>query len=84
MLSVGCGGPSHQAVNQIFARAGCKLTGLDAQDYNVVYFQHAFQAPSLLANAMRIPLKDGLFDGVILTDVLEHLHDPLAGLEDIH
>lgn len=84
VLSVGCGGPSHQDVNRVFAGAGCRLTGLDTQDYNVVFFQHAFQAPALLANAMRIPLKDALYDGVVLTDVLEHLHDPLAGLRETH
>jgi 2-polyprenyl-3-methyl-5-hydroxy-6-metoxy-1,4-benzoquinol methylase len=84
LLSVGCGGPSHQAVNRVFVARGCSLTGVDAQDYNVVYFGHAFRASAILANAMRLPLAEELFDGVILTDVLEHLHDPLAGLKEIH
>lgn len=84
VLCLGCGGPSHQDINRVFADAGCTLVGVDTQDFNTVSFHHLFQSNAILANAMRLPLKKNLFDCVVFTDVLEHLHDPLAGLKEIH
>jgi SAM-dependent methyltransferase/uncharacterized protein YbaR (Trm112 family) len=83
VLCLGCGGPTHQEVNRFFQAKGCDLLGVDTQDFNTLAFRKLFEADSILANAMRLPLADDLFDAVVFTDVLEHLHDPLAGLKEI-
>lgn len=84
VLCLGSGGLTHQSVNRVFYELGCRLTGVDAQDFNPLAFQQLFQTDAILANAMAVPVRDGQFDCVVFTDVLEHLHDPLAGLKEIH
>jgi SAM-dependent methyltransferase len=84
VLCLGCGGPTHQEANRFFQAKGCELLGIDTQDFNTLAFRKLFDADAILANAMQIPLVDDLFDAVVFTDVLEHLHDPLAGLKEIH
>jgi len=84
ILCLGCGGITHQEVNRFFEEHGCRLIGLDTQDFNVLAFRKLFNSDAILANAMRIPLATDSFDYVVFTDVLEHLHDPLAGLMEIY
>ena len=83
VLCLGCGGPDHQEINRVFEQMGGQLVGLDTQDFNVAAFAHLFQSPAVLGNAMRLPFADRQFAVVVFTDVLEHLHDPLAGLKEI-
>lgn len=39
--------------------------------------------PMVIGSAMELPFKEGLFDGVICTEVLEHLPEPQACLREI-
>jgi SAM-dependent methyltransferase len=41
-------------------------------------------APDIMAPANRIPVEDAVFDGILCTDVLEHVAEPLSVLQEFH
>ncbi len=40
-------------------------------------------ASLLVADAVRLPVRDGAFDLVVACEVLEHLHDPVAAIDEL-
>jgi len=83
VLDVGCGGGF---ITHSLSAAGFQATGVDysslalmaavAQDHTVRGGQYS------VADAHRLPFADGKFDGVVLSEVLEHVEDPASVLEE--
>lgn len=83
-LDIGCGGGIS---TEALARRGYKMTGVDLSEPSLdVARQHALESgleiSYLHGSAYKHPFPPSSFDGIIMSDVLEHLHDlPLAILE---
>jgi SAM-dependent methyltransferase len=80
VLHIGCGGECNQAIPIEYKKAGFVNFGVDAVRSYVKEFSAYGEAH--LANASALPYADGLFDVVNFTDILEHLFDPLKGLQE--
>jgi SAM-dependent methyltransferase len=88
VLDIGCGagGPSLALV----ARAGCRLTGLDAEAAGIAHARAHASARGLADRAMftqldcagRLPFADGSFDAVLCIDAICHLPDRVATLSE--
>jgi SAM-dependent methyltransferase len=76
VLDVGCSG------RRLASRlpSGCTYTGLDYPDTATAMYR---TRPDVFADACRLPFADGIFDAVVLKDVLEHIADPDAALAEI-
>lgn len=83
MLDVGCGDGRHIAAA---ARRGCFAVGVD---YDASELRKARARLGLLpvdlivADASRLPFRDGAFDAVICTETLEHLPDDRGAMREI-
>jgi SAM-dependent methyltransferase len=80
VLHVGCGGECNEAIPQEYQKAGFVNYGVDAVRSYVKEFNAFGEAH--LANASALPYADGVFDVVNFTDIIEHLFDPLRGLQE--
>jgi 2-polyprenyl-3-methyl-5-hydroxy-6-metoxy-1,4-benzoquinol methylase len=80
VLHVGCGGRCNDGIPIEYAAAGFENHGVDAVRSYVEEFLD--QGHAQLANALALPYPDACFDVVNYTDILEHLFDPLGGLEE--
>lgn len=79
-LHVGCGGELLHGTSIPYFDKGYNLLGLDiSEDYLKEYIK-IFNSEGVLANSMLLPFKNGIFDIVNFTDILEHLHHPYLGL----
>ncbi|KAF4656611.1 Hexaprenyldihydroxybenzoate methyltransferase, mitochondrial [Perkinsus chesapeaki] len=67
---------------------GYNITGIDISEASVQQArQHGQHLPNLhhqVGSAYEIPFEDSSFDGVIISDVLEHLLDLRLALSEIH
>jgi 2-polyprenyl-6-hydroxyphenyl methylase/3-demethylubiquinone-9 3-methyltransferase len=86
VLDLGCGGG---LVSEAVAAHGFQVTGMDISKKSVeVATTHArIHAPGniyLHGSIFDIPFPDNSADAVIVSDVLEHLHDVLAALAEVH
>lgn len=77
VLDLGCGGG---LLAEEFARAGCRVTGIDPAEPSLrVAREHAHQAGLTIdyrvGTGEMLPLEDGSFDIVYCCDVLEHVRD---------
>jgi SAM-dependent methyltransferase len=84
MLNLGCGEGDLDAVLAAYAQA------LDCCDVNEADVEHARRINGDLRNvryrvedAARLPYPDGAFDVVVSTDVIEHVDDPQAMLNEV-
>src|SRR5258708_11471014 len=75
-------------LNMIRAVSGCKLVGLELDDdvirkayRNVGKFPDVFLTQ---ANIYQQPYPDNYFDGVILSEILEHIEDDVRGLREVY
>ena len=58
---------------------------IERYDFRVVYADFSTaKRPDVQADAAYIPFKEGCFDAVICSELLEHVLDPLAVLREIH
>jgi SAM-dependent methyltransferase len=80
VLHIGCGGECNEAIPKEYQKAGFVNFGVDAVRSYVKEFSAYGEAH--LANASALPYADGVFDVVNFTDILEHLFDPLKGLQE--
>lgn len=74
LLDVGCGLKPFQPM---FAPYVSEHVGVDHPDS-----PHALTSVDVLATAYEIPLPDGSFDTVLMSEVLEHLETPQAALSE--
>ena len=95
VLDVGCGTGRH--THGMYAALPCHVVGLDRDFTNVSttlqgFYDYPVPRPvgqkshfTLMAgNAYRLPFKDGCFDTVVCSEVLEHLDDYTRALREIH
>ncbi|MBA2317098.1 MAG: methyltransferase domain-containing protein [Euzebyales bacterium] len=81
VLEVGCG--EGEIARRLHARWG-DVTGLDLPDAGLRADWHTVDGPRFLhADAQRLPFDDDTFDVVVSVEVLEHLVDAQAGLDEI-
>ena len=80
VLHVGCSGYAKRAIPLMYSNAGYKNWGVDVVRSYVREFLEYGEAH--LANATALPFADETFDIVNFTDILEHLFDPLKGLQE--
>jgi len=83
VLDVGCGDGRHIAEA---ARRGCFAVGVD---YDASELRKArgrlgsLRVDLLVADATRLPFRDGAFDAAICTETLEHLPDDVGAISEI-
>jgi 2-polyprenyl-6-hydroxyphenyl methylase / 3-demethylubiquinone-9 3-methyltransferase len=88
VLDVGCGGG---LVSEELAVMGFSVTGIDISEKSIDSARkHASRSEVHLdlkyefGDAMNLPYPDASFDGVVVSDVLEHLHDLPRAIAEIH
>lgn len=74
LLDIGCG---LKPFRPLFAPYVDEHVGVDHPDS-----PHALSSVDVLATAYEIPLPDGSFDTVLMSEVLEHLEEPQAALSE--
>ncbi len=79
ILDVGCGtGETMAFVKKNFQ--GWKVWGLDASPEAVNYTKRRGFPEAILAKADKLPVKSNEIDAILLLDVIEHLHRPVASV----
>ncbi len=76
-LEIGC---SHGGFVALLGWAGFDAQGLELSPWVVEYARRTFDVPVLLGPLEAQDLDAGSLDLIVLMDVLEHLHDPVATL----
>ncbi len=82
-LNVGCG--EGQMISRLF-QSGLryKMTAMDIDPDRIAFaHQHNPLCDYVRADIFHLPFKSGAFDYVIATEILEHLSDPSAALEEV-
>jgi len=85
-LDIGCGGG---ILSEEIARRGFDVTGIDFSPSSIeAAKQHAAKmnltnVKYIVGNAYSLPFEDESFDGVIMSDVLEHIHDLQKAIKEI-
>ena len=80
ILDIGCGAGS---VSGELVQRGHLVYGLDVMEEAVRRATQRGLIARVYDANQRLPLKDGYFDCVLALDILEHLFDPLAALQEI-
>ncbi len=80
LLDVGCGTGGFL---RAMAQAGWEVWGLEPSPRAAEVAGKISGAPVLVARLEEADLPTGFFDVITLWDVVEHLHDPRAGLEQV-
>ena len=73
-----------RAINRLFPE--CRMVGVDG-DPRALAFAQAHVGPGtdlVRCDILQLPFSEASFDAVILSEVLEHLVDDLAGLRQVH
>lgn len=84
VLDIGCGqGLQLAAVQKL--RPGAKLYGMDISPKLVSLAQKNVPGGTIaVGDADELAYEDGMFDTVLMTEVLEHLGDPVLALKQVH
>lgn len=77
VLNVGCG------FGRELLRLPASTVGVDIQKTLLRTAKRVSKREVLLADAHHLPFRDGVFDGVAITEVIEHLHSPPQALSEI-
>jgi 2-polyprenyl-6-hydroxyphenyl methylase/3-demethylubiquinone-9 3-methyltransferase len=81
LMDIGCGGG---LVSEALASGGYQVTGIDLSDGAIHAARRHAESTGVpveyrIGSAYELPAEDGSLDAVVISDVLEHLHDlPLA------
>lgn len=92
VLDVGCGEGRHSW--EVLRRNGCLICALDIGEESMVKAGYVFRLMDeqgeskgrwalLRGDAMSLPFRDGCFDRVICSEVLEHLPDDERGIREL-
>jgi glycosyltransferase involved in cell wall biosynthesis/SAM-dependent methyltransferase len=79
LLDVGCGAG---LLLEEAARAGWRPLGVEVADAPALAAAKRAGCPVLQADAVRLPVRDGALDALVLVNVLDHLADPAAALAE--
>ena len=60
------------------------VVGIDLNRSNLQNFQKITNTPAVQGNILNSPFREGQFDFIFFLDVIEHLLDPLQGLNEIN
>lgn len=77
VLEIGC---AHGGFVALLRWAGYDATGLELSPWVVDYARQTFGVPMLLGPIEEQTVPEGSLDAIVLSDVVEHLPDPLATL----
>jgi 2-polyprenyl-3-methyl-5-hydroxy-6-metoxy-1,4-benzoquinol methylase len=80
ILDAGCKGG--EVCNKLVDKAEFTV-GLDLNFGALKHFHQRNNGAGIQANILNLPLKAKIFDLALLTEVLEHLYDPIKGLKEI-
>ena len=80
VLDVGCSGG--EFIKYIKSKVDCECTGIDVNDSAI---NHAKEEgiDAFVCSVENLTLKDNSFDIVLMSEVLEHLYDPIVALKEI-
>jgi SAM-dependent methyltransferase len=70
-------GPGHQPYRHHFAH--CRYESADFEAVHRQYAQNTY-----ICDLSNIPVEDGRYDAIVFSQVMEHLPDPLAVLNELH
>lgn len=82
LLDVGCA--SGLFLEAMQAYPGWQVEGVELNELAARTTSARLQVPVFAGPLERASYPDATFDAVTMWDVLEHLHDPLAGLRELH
>ncbi len=77
VLNVGCG------FGRELLRLPASAVGVDIENGLLRTAKRVSNREVILADAHHLPFRDGVFDGVAITEVIEHLHSPPQALSEI-
>jgi ubiquinone/menaquinone biosynthesis C-methylase UbiE/uncharacterized protein YbaR (Trm112 family) len=83
-LNVGCGGALHRLVSKPYFDRGYEMVGVDISESYLSQYRKLFGADAVLANALALPFAPDTFNIVHYCDVLEHMHHPFLGLNEVN
>jgi 2-polyprenyl-3-methyl-5-hydroxy-6-metoxy-1,4-benzoquinol methylase len=82
ILDLGCG--SGVFIKQLKLRGYCNVFGLDINLQHIIFSsKYTGSKKFVMADAVKIPFRDNMFDCVICAEVVEHLGSPRAALAEI-
>ncbi|MGZ4847489.1 MAG: methyltransferase domain-containing protein [Halobacteriota archaeon] len=81
-LNVGCGGTLTGPASKPYFDHGFTMLGVDVNKNSVKEYTQAFATDGVVANGVALPFKADSFDLITFTDILEHLHHALLGLQE--
>lgn len=79
IIDIGCG---RRLLKETLQKSGFEYVSLDHP--KIYKRQRGQDRPDILADIVKIPVKNNSFDSALLFMVLEHLPKPLAGLTETH
>jgi len=80
-LDLGCGA-GHLAKSLLDRRMNVVAFDLDLEALQRA--ERRYDGPMIRGNAVLLPLDSGVFDIVVCSDLLEHVHDDIGVLDEIH
>lgn len=82
LLDIGCG---RMPYRNKFLKKVTKYIGIDHPEVSVLYekLYGGYERPDILSDATKVPLKNSIADTIICLQVIEHLPDPDAALDEM-
>jgi len=81
LLDIGCATGIYLAEMR---RRGWEVQGIEPQEQAAEYARKRFELPIFTGDLLQSQLPSDHFDAATMWDVLEHTHDPLSTLKEVH